>query len=213
MQSLIVLAAAGAGLAAAFPLTRMLTSLEQRSSMPPESRPYGAPASLREPGPCVQGTIEGTNGVKAPISGEACLGYALQVQSERARQGPILLRLGWTAGFDLMLDDGRRASVPSRWVRVVADASTESRFDGSLWPTAMHLLGEAGPWFVVPGGAVLESVLRAGDRVELRGELRDEARAGAGYRDGTRVLVPAGPLSIALAARDEPLAGPSRAKG
>jgi hypothetical protein len=140
------------------------------------------------------GVVSGAARVELPWREGEALAYALELHTKSAFGGGALLRDAVTAGFDLMLDDGRAVRVPPGRVTVVGKLESErverdrmDRFLGDIDPK--HVERTLFPYDYARAVAI-----EPGDRVEVLGELERTADAtqGHGYRASAGLLTPVG---------------------
>jgi|GEM_PF-2398484 hypothetical protein len=156
------------------------------------------PASIgRKPGPC--GVVVGKTNMLAPATCMACVAWALDLRSKRFLGTDLMLRDAETCGFDVKLDDGTTARIPSGRVRIEGphtrvdrdDATTVKQFVQALAPVDDPEDEGLDPF---PYEVADEIIVKPGCRVRLFGDFEREADvdASSNYRGASVILVPSG---------------------
>ncbi len=138
-------------------------------------------------------------------SRERCVAYAVELHLTGSWGVRTTLRIGATAGFDVVLDGGERVRIRpgALWI---SGRLPQVDGDDALIDDLMHVLDPAhatSEWPLFPYNVILEQTLVVGDRVEICGAvesrpaLDEEART---YRDAApSVLVHTGLPIVRLA--------------
>jgi hypothetical protein len=143
-----------------------------------------------------------------PLTGHPCLAFAVELVHRAGwRRRRRMLRDAVTVGFEVALDDGGRVRIPPGSLLLDLDAARTIR------PPVQRMadyLAEIDPGRAasddldtVPHHEVRHLILRAGQRVEVRGRLHataDPRAVPSGYRDAAAtLLVPDGAPRLVLA--------------
>lgn len=157
-------------------------------------RPVGAAgSSKRLSGRGIEGTVRATTTGASPLQGADCAAWAIKLVAKRASHGNVMLRAAQTTGFEVELDDGRRAHVPAGRIRLAPsrhaadiDRSTLERFLCDVDPRYTAAEGET-PF---PFDRGYEALVHDGDRVVLLGSLEPafDRDAPASYREAATRL-------------------------
>jgi len=153
------------------------------------------PPSLgRKAGPT--GVVVGSPAMLAPASATACVAWAIDLRSKRFLGTDLMLHDAETSGFEVKLDDGTTARIPTGRVRLEGKAARLRRSDAEgVESFVFDLTGLDDPEDAgldpFPFDSVDEVVLKPGDRVRLFGEFeRDvDQDAPGGYRGGGAVIL------------------------
>ena len=143
----------------------------------------------------LNGVASGSQTLLAPASGIECAAYAIELHYVGYGGDRVMLRDAASAGFDVVLGDGRIAHIPAGRVRLVAPMRQVVNLDNHALE---HYLGSLDPQHE-PGRAfnplrynvVAEAVLLAGEPVELLSRFEPEVNpraAPTGYREPAPVV-------------------------
>jgi hypothetical protein len=142
------------------------------------------------------GTVRSGTPLALPWRAGSAFGYAMELREERVFGGGAMLRDAVTAGFEVLLDDGRVVSIPPSRIRIVGRLAKESAdktwLDRWLDGVASGLTEPARP--LCPYDYVRAKTIKPGDRVAILSELTITAdgAAASAYRANAGVLVPVG---------------------
>ena len=146
------------------------------------------------------GRIQAANEIIAPGSGELCAAWAIELRVEGRWSARTTLRVGATAGLELVLDGGARVAVPAGPLWIAGDLAQLGDVEDSLEELLRAIdplrADRHDPWPLFPFNVVVERAMHVGDRVEVLGELTPAVVAGGAavlYRDApSTVLAPVG---------------------
>jgi hypothetical protein len=153
--------------------------------------------------PPLTGRVAAARLARSPLTDTPCAAFAVQFRHRRADGSPVTLRDGATIGFDIVADDGVTVRVAPGRVDLTAAGRRLDRFHPNIrrylasidpdgrpstpWQRilAAAFTGRSQVGDAFPYTAVLQAVLRPGDRVRLHNPLTIavDARGAAGdYR-------------------------------
>lgn len=173
------------GMFAGFVLPLIIGVTQQHWRPKLKRRPRLAPVTIEGPadrgGECFVGTArELEHRMTSPLAGSACLAAHTTVRAKGANG--VFFRHARFCDWLLTTDDGERVVVAGEQWLVPTGGEPEPLATGLIPPLAGALLS---------GPAVAdETILEAGDRVEIRGRAaRELLPAGDAYRDGEALVV------------------------
>lgn len=162
---------------------------ERRNALQPRGGDR-SPAPLG-PRTGVEGVVEADHTLEAPILGERCVAFGLELTARRGFRTHVMLRDGATCGFRIRLDTGKVVHVPRG--RAVLDLSDADACSGNSAAVHAYLrsidpgYADDEPFAPFPHKSARVDLIRPGDRVELLTRLESvldpSTPATGGYRD------------------------------
>ena len=203
---LIVIAFAFVAVALYFVIKWIVLFVRRKMNEPRAKGAAFAPPELPSEGNLL-GRVAGPAELAAPIGGEACVAFGVELVERRLVRRDVMLRDARTCGFDVALDDGRTLRVPAGRIHL----------EGPFHRASRAVLPEVEPYVQaidtqrtsdealapIPFDEVGELFLAPGDHVEIAAEVDtvpDPTRA-TGYRDAALALAPVGVPRVRLTAK------------
>ena len=197
---LIIIAVALIAIVLVWAIYKLVAYIQARRNTP---KPNGAllPPVRHPSGRRARGVVLGTeNNGTSPVTGEPCVGWALELTTKRFLGSAVMLRDGMSFGFDVRLEDGRVARVPAGLLRLQQGGTVNADLPGDSYLASVdptHTSSEEDPAIPFDRSALVE--VRPGDEIELVGALHlaPDPEAAQTYRDtAAMVLVPNETIAI-----------------
>jgi hypothetical protein len=161
-----------------------------------------APATV--PPRFAAGRIGRSLGLVAPAGGAECAGWAIELRYVGGWGNHVMLRIGATAGMDLVVDGGATLRVPAGPLRLVHPLRQLDDLEAAELELMLRMIDpQRGathePFSPLPYNVVTEDTLHVGDRVEIYGVVEPEVVETGDrlYRDApATILVPRGVIAL-----------------